>query len=158
MPIPEAAIARGLAEVKWPARVERVGENPTVILDTAHNVPSAEALVDTLRECFPVRGAKRVIFAVSSDKPAADILRTLAGFFDHFHLTRYANNPRCVPPERLASLLQQVAPGKSFSIHAASTEAWDAARQAAGAADLICVTGSVFLAGELRPLLTVSRN
>jgi dihydrofolate synthase/folylpolyglutamate synthase len=156
MPISDAAVARGLAEVRWPARVERVAENPTVILDTAHNVPSAEALVDTLRESFPVRGANRVIFAVSSDKPAADILRILATHFDHFHLTRYANNPRCVPPERLASLLEQVAPGKPYSIHATSADAWDAARQAAGAVDLICVTGSVFLAGELRPLLTVS--
>jgi dihydrofolate synthase/folylpolyglutamate synthase len=153
MPISDAAVTRGLGEVNWPARVERVGERPTVILDTAHNVPSAEALIDTLRESFPVPGAKRVVFAVSSDKPAADILRILAGYFDHFHLTRYANNPRCVPPERLAAVLEQVAPGKPFTTHPASPDAWTAARAATGPDGLICVTGSVFLAGELRPIL-----
>jgi dihydrofolate synthase/folylpolyglutamate synthase len=153
MPISDAAVARGLAEVKWPARVERVGERPTVILDTAHNVPSAEALIDTLRESFPVPGAKRLVFAISSDKPAADILRILAGYFDHFHLTRYANNPRCVPPERLAAILEQVAPGKPFTTHPTSLDAWNAARAASGPDGLICVTGSVFLAGELRPVL-----
>ncbi len=154
MPIPDAAVLRGLADVKWPARIELVGTRPVVILDTAHNVPSAEALVATLRESFPVRGPKRVVFAVSSDKPFADILGVLAGYFDHFHLTKYGNNPRSVPPERLAEALVAAAPGTSFTAHATSAEAWHAARASAGADDLVCVTGSVFLAGELRAALT----
>ena len=154
MPISDDAIARGLAEVRWPARIECVGERPTVILDTAHNVPSAEALVDTLRASFPVSGVKRVVFAVSSDKPFAEMLRVLAGHFDHFHLTKYGNNPRCVPPERLAAALAEVAPGTPFTAHATSVEAWAAARGAAGEADLVCVTGSVFLAGELRAVVS----
>jgi dihydrofolate synthase/folylpolyglutamate synthase len=153
MPISGAALVRGLAEVKWPARVELISTAPTVILDTAHNVPSAEALVDTLRECFPVSGRRRLVFAVSSDKQFAEILRVLAGYFDHFHLTKYGNNPRCVPPERQAAALGEVAPGKPLSTHATSFEALNAARAAAGADDLVCITGSVFLAGELRPAL-----
>jgi dihydrofolate synthase/folylpolyglutamate synthase len=153
MPIPDPAVVRGLAEVKWPARVELVSERPVIILDTAHNVPSAEALVSALCESFPVRGAKRIVFAVSSDKPVADILRVLADYFDHFHLTKYGNNPRCVPPEKLAAVLKEVAPGKPFSTHPTSPEAWAAARAAADENDLVCVTGSVFLAGELRPVL-----
>ncbi|QJW95470.1 bifunctional folylpolyglutamate synthase/dihydrofolate synthase [Frigoriglobus tundricola] len=154
MPIPDAAVARGLAEVKWPARIEVVGARPVVVLDTAHNVPSAEALVGTLRESVPVRGAKRVVFAVSSDKQYADILGVLAGYFDHFHLTKYGTNPRSVPPERLAETLAAVAPGAAFTTHATSADAWHAARAAAGPDDLVCVTGSVFLAGELRGALT----
>jgi dihydrofolate synthase/folylpolyglutamate synthase len=153
MTIPAAAVARGLAEVKWPARIELVSTGPAVVLDTAHNVPSAEALVDTLRECVPVPGRKRVVFAVSSDKQYAEILRVLAGYFDHFHLTKYGNNPRCVPPEKLAAVLRTVAPDKPFSTHATSSDALTAARAATGAGDLVCVTGSVFLAGELRPVL-----
>ncbi|MBM3980910.1 MAG: bifunctional folylpolyglutamate synthase/dihydrofolate synthase [Planctomycetes bacterium] len=153
MCVPSCAVARGLAGVKWPARVELVSTRPTVVLDTAHNVASALALVDALRERVPVAGAKRVVFAVSSDKQYPEILRVLAGYFDHFHLTKYGINPRCVPPEKLAATLAAVAPGKPFSTHATSAAAWRAARAAAGANDLVCVTGSVFLAGELRPLL-----
>lgn len=156
MRVPDSAVARGLAEVKWPARVELVSTRPAVVLDTAHNVPSALALVDALRECVPVAGAKRVVFAVSSDKQYPEILRILAGYFDHFHLTKYGNNPRCVPPEKLAATLAEVAPGKPFCTHATSAEAWRAARGAAGANDLVCVTGSVFLAGELKPLVSCS--
>jgi dihydrofolate synthase/folylpolyglutamate synthase len=152
MPIPDAAVARGLADVRWPARVELISTAPHVVLDTAHNVPSAEALVNTLRESIPVSGTKRVVFAVSSDKDYRGMLRVLADYFDHFHLTRYGN-PRGVPPEKLAAVLAAVSPGKPFTLHATSREAWAAARAAAGGDDLVCVTGSVFLAGELRPLL-----
>jgi dihydrofolate synthase / folylpolyglutamate synthase len=156
MPISDAAIVRGLAEVRWPARVELVSRNPALILDTAHNVPSAEALVKTLRESFPVPGRKSVVFAVSSDKNYPEMLRVLAGYFNHFHLTKYGHNPRCVPSEKLAATLAEVAPGKPFTAHPAAREAWAAAWAAADENDLVCVTGSVFLAGELRSVLTAS--
>ena len=79
--IPKEAIVRGLAEVRWPARVECLARNPTVILDCAHNVPSAAALVQTLQESFPVTGRKTVVFAVSSDKQFPEMLQVLAGYF-----------------------------------------------------------------------------
>ena len=153
MPISDRAIARGLADVRWPARIECMAEHPAVILDTAHNVPSVEALVQTIRESFPVPGVLRVVFAVSSDKQYPEMLRLLASYFDHFHLTRYGNNPRCVAPEQLAAMLAKVSPGKTFTVHGTSAEAWQAARHASKPDDLICITGSVFLAGELRRFL-----
>jgi dihydrofolate synthase/folylpolyglutamate synthase len=153
MPVADAAILQGFATVHWPARIEFVSHNPTVVLDTAHNVPSVEALVNTLRDDAPVRGRKAVVFAVSSDKAYHEMLRILAGYFDHFHVTRYGN-PRGVPPEKLATVLAEVSPGKSCSSHSTSLEAWTAARAAAGKDDLVCVTGSVFLAGELRSVVS----
>jgi len=148
--IPVAAIASGLANVRWAARIEVVSQNPTVILDTAHNVPSAEALVETLSRFFTTVRRKEVVVGVSSDKQYAEILRTLAGYFDHFHLTKYSNNPRSVAPEKLALVMAEVAQGKSFDVYPTAREAWLAARSRAVAEDLLCITGSVFLAGELR--------
>lgn len=153
MPVSDSAIQVGLFHVRWPARIEVVSRSPVVIVDTAHNVPSAEALVKTLREVFPDGVRKLVVFAVSSDKQYPEMFRTLADYFDRFHLTKYGNNPRCVPPEQLAEVLAAVAPGKAATIHPTSAEAWAAARAAAGLDDLVCITGSVFLAGELRPRL-----
>jgi dihydrofolate synthase / folylpolyglutamate synthase len=157
MSLPATAVERGLRNVYWPARIERLSQQPTIILDTAHNVPSVEALVATLRQSFPVAGRKTVVFAVSFDKQYPEMLRILTGYFDHFHLTKYGTNPRCVPPEKLAEELVAIAPGASFSLHLTSMEAWVAARAAAGAEDLVCITGSVFLAGELRPQLLLKR-
>ncbi len=153
MPISDAVISRGLAPVYWPARVELVSRNPVVILDTAHNVPSIDALVHTLGESFPMSGRKAVVFAVSSDKQYTEMLRILSGYFDHFHLTKYGN-PRGVSPEKLAAVLPEVSPGKPFTLHATSREAWTAARAAASENDLVCITGSVFLAGELRSVVS----
>jgi dihydrofolate synthase/folylpolyglutamate synthase len=93
------------------------------------------------------------VFAVSSDKHYPEILRILAGYFDHFYLCQYGNNPRCVSPDKLAEVLREVAPHSSATVHATAGEAWTAARTATSGDDLVCVTGSVFLAGELQPLV-----
>ena len=156
IPIPEFAIREGLASVVWPARIEVVSREPIAILDGAHNVPSAIALVRTLSEEFPDVGRKSVVFAVSSDKQVEEILDVLAGYFDEFHLTKYGNNPRSVEPAKLAALLKIIAPGKPAAIHASSVEAWRAARSRTEPSDLLCVAGSVFLAGELRPVVAAS--
>ena len=139
--IPAEAMRLGFQRVKWPARIEYLGGNPVRILDCAHNVPSAEALVATLAETFPTVGRKACVFAVSNDKPYAEMLRVLAGYFDDFHFTTYGQNPRCVPPEQLLAFV----PGGT--LHASAVAAWDAATR--GKCELVCATGSVFLAGEL---------
>jgi dihydrofolate synthase/folylpolyglutamate synthase len=154
--LPDAAVADGLATVTWPARLEVVGRRPLVVLDCAHNVASAQALADTLRESFPP-GRRVLLFAGSSDKDLAGMFGVLAPLFDAAVLTRYLDNPRAVPPERLAEL-HRAAGGAPPTLADSPAEAWGAARALAGPDDLICVAGSVFLAGELRPLLTEEKG
>jgi dihydrofolate synthase/folylpolyglutamate synthase len=153
IPIDGSAVARGLANVVWPARLEVVGTRPLIVLDCAHNVASAQALVDTIGESFAVSGRKRLILAVSSDKQVAEMMQVLGPKFDHFYLTSYGNNPRCAPVQRAAELLLAACPQANYSLHPTASEALQAARAASAADDLIAISGSVFLAGELRPLL-----
>ncbi len=149
--LPDAAVAAGLAEVSWPARLEVVAHRPLVVLDCAHNVASALALVRTLQASFPP-ARRLLIFAGSSDKDLAGMFRVLSPHFAHAFLTRYTNNPRSVPAERLAELLR--ANGNlPDTVCPTPAEAYHAALGAASPDDLIVITGSVFLAGELRPLL-----
>jgi dihydrofolate synthase/folylpolyglutamate synthase len=154
--IPDGAIATGLREVHWPARLEVVRRDPLVVLDCAHNVASAGALVDTLAASFPP-GPRLLVFAGSSDKDLLGMFRVLSPHFRHAFLTRYSNNPRSVSPEDLAHLVRQ-AGEMAFSLHATPTLAWEAARRAAAPGELVCITGSVFLAGELRPVLVQSEG
>ena len=148
----DAAVAAGLAEVSWPARLEVASREPLVILDCAHNVASAVALVETLQSSFaPAR--RFLVFAGSGDKDLAGMFRVLSPHFQHAFVTRYTENPRSVAPEKLVDLLRANG-GLPATIFSTPTEAYRAARAASGPADMICVTGSVFLAGELRPLLT----
>jgi dihydrofolate synthase/folylpolyglutamate synthase len=148
--IDAAAVGAGLATVSWPARMEVVGRRPLVVLDCAHNVASAQAVVDTLLRSFPP-ARRLLVFAGSSDKDLSGMLRLLAPHFAHAFLTRFGS-PRSVPPEQLAELLRRTAE-LPCSVWPTAPEAWQAARALAGPDDLICITGSVFLAGELRPLL-----
>jgi dihydrofolate synthase/folylpolyglutamate synthase len=79
------------------------------------------------------------------------MLQALAPHFDRAYLTRFSKNPRSVPPEELLALWQRTSHHPA-TMHATPLEAWQAARTAAAETDLICITGSVFLAGELRPV------
>ena len=54
--IPDEAIARGIAETRWPARFEVLDQPagmPTVVIDGGHNPQGAGVLVDSLRDVFP---------------------------------------------------------------------------------------------------------
>ena len=150
MVVPDSAIASGLRNVRWPARVEVVRERPTIVLDSAHNVPSTEALVRTMRESLHITGTKRLIFAVSSDKQYEAMLQRLAPEFDEFYLTKYGINPRCVAPELLAEILRKYKPNARWVLEATAQDALRAAYDASHENDFICITGSVFLAGELQ--------
>lgn len=154
--ISQRAVAAGLAGVHWPARMEVLGHHPLVVLDCAHNVASAQALVDTLETSFP-RQRRMLILAVSADKDLPGMLRVLAPHFHQAFLTRYGGSQRGAAPEHLAELLAREAPLPT-QICADAGQAWQAARALAGPDDLLCITGSVFLAGELRPIVLAQRE
>jgi dihydrofolate synthase/folylpolyglutamate synthase len=152
IPVHPRAIAAGLSHVHWPARMELLARKPFVLLDCAHNVASAEALLQALRESFPDVGRRALIFAGSRDKDLAGMLRVLAPHFERIFLTTFATNPRAVAPEQLAALAPADAKQRLVLTQDARA-ALDAAREWATPLDLICITGSVFLTGEVRPML-----
>lgn len=140
-------VRRGLKSLRWPARVEVVSRQPTVILDVAHNVASIQALLETLDQSF--RPSRRLlVFATTQEKPVRGMLELLLPRFDRVVLTRYRNNPRGVPPEELASVAKDFP--TPFRVCPDPATAWAAVRDEAKKDDLICVTGSFFIAGEIR--------
>ncbi|MFO0929836.1 MAG: Mur ligase family protein [Gemmataceae bacterium] len=149
--IPEEAVRDGLATVDWPARLEVVGTSPWVVLDCAHNVASAEALVRALQGSFPP--CRRVLlFAGSGDKDLSGMLRVLGPHFAAAVFTRYVHNPRATPPDELAAVWRGVSTAPA-EVRADPAAALARAREGTAPDDLLCITGSVFLAGEVRPLL-----
>src|SRR5204863_5185496 len=87
-----AAVARGFAGLRLPARVEVVGESPWLVVDGAHNVASAEALAETLRTCFPPT-PRTLIFGTTRDKDLRGQLRALLPGTLLVVATRYVENP-----------------------------------------------------------------
>jgi dihydrofolate synthase/folylpolyglutamate synthase len=153
--IADRAVAAGLGRVAWPARLDVLGRRPLVVVDCAHNLASAEALVEALRVSFPANmdnsshGPRRhLIFAGSGDKDLPGMLRVLIPHFSDLYLTRYGSSSRSVPPAELGEMVRRISEVKFTAWHSAE-EAWRAAQAAAGPEELMCITGSVFLAGEL---------
>jgi dihydrofolate synthase / folylpolyglutamate synthase len=151
--IADEAVRRGLAGVDWPARLEIAGRQPLRLLDCAHNVASARALVDAVLTTFPLalEGRRLLIFAGSRDKDLAGMLAEFGPHFDQIFLTRF-DSPRCVSPAELAQCLPDNLRGR-HTVTDSPAAAWQLAVRSAGPNDLICATGSVFLAGELRRML-----
>ena len=153
--LPHCKVVGVLADMSWPARVEVVARRPAVVLDAAHNVASVEALIETLQESFSV-ARRLLIFGTTQDKDVRGMLAALLGRFDEVFFTRYAQGARAVPAEELQRLAEELT-GRRWPAFEDSAAAWAAARQSAGADDLICVTGSFFLAAEMKERLS-SKN
>jgi dihydrofolate synthase/folylpolyglutamate synthase len=140
--LPEAAVERGLRQVVWPARLERLA--PDVLVDGAHNLEGFQALLASLPDQRP----RVLLLSVVRGKPAAEMLALAAGAFDGLVLTR-SHNPRAHDPAELAALLPAGAPGP-VSVQADAVEALAAARARVAPGGLVVVAGSLFLAGEIR--------
>jgi dihydrofolate synthase / folylpolyglutamate synthase len=148
--IDREAVAAGLRTVDWPARCEIVSRRPWIVLDCAHNIASMHALLDTLA-AIPAR-QRYLLFAASRDKDLAGMLQLLAPHFGYVVFTQYASSSRGADASTLAQLWHTHS-GKTAEIISSSAAALESLRSRVAGDDLLCITGSVFLAGELRPLL-----
>jgi dihydrofolate synthase/folylpolyglutamate synthase len=148
----ERPLARGLADVSLPARIERVAGRPLVIVDAAHNVASMESLTATLAASARSLRPRVLIFAASEDKQLEEMLTVVRDAFDHVIVTRYATNPRAATVPRLLEACRRARLPEP-RVATAPAEALRLARSLATPRGLVCVAGSFFLAAEIRDLL-----
>ena len=142
----EAALRAGFLAVRWPARIEVIGHDPTIIVDGAHNTDSMQKLLQALRDSFTMH---RLIIVLSlfRDKDLAGIARALAEV-DIVVLTRMAS-PRAASLEALQAAFAEHAPNVKIETASNSHRAMDLALDLAEDSDLICATGSLYMAGEV---------
>jgi dihydrofolate synthase/folylpolyglutamate synthase len=153
---PDALVSRaidsGLRATRWPARAQILPGDPPVLIDVAHNLEGASALVETLLALWPGRPLA-VVAGFSRDKEHEVILATLARVGSRFYLTSFGGE-RGAPLEivleaaRAAGLSYESAP----DVATALTRAKSWARERKGA---VLLTGSVYLVGEAMPALAL---
>jgi len=142
----EIAVARGIAEARWPGRLEEIRG---VLLDGAHNPDGAAALAASLPALHPGRPVE-LVFGVLADKDHRGMLAALAPAVRRLHLAPPAS-PRARPPSSYRDLAASL--GHQVHEHATCAEALACARAAAGEGGLACVAGSLYLVGEAREAL-----
>jgi dihydrofolate synthase/folylpolyglutamate synthase len=146
LPVTEAAVRAGCAEVRWPGRFQVIpgaAGRPTLVLDGAHNPGGATALAASLRHHFAGRRLALVL-GVSADKDRAGILKALAPLAARIYLAP-ADHPRATPPKELADELPPIE--ADVVLAGSSGEALERALAEPGI-DVICVAGSLFLVAD----------
>lgn len=147
--ISEAALARGLEEARWPGRLELAWNSPNVILDGGHNPQCMEALARSLRGLYP---EKKLLFltGVLADKDYPAMMGELLPLAKEF-FTITPDSPRAMSAQELADYLR----GRGGRAAPCGTvrEALDQVLAAAEPQDVVCVTGSLYMIGEVRHLL-----
>ncbi|UCE87291.1 MAG: bifunctional folylpolyglutamate synthase/dihydrofolate synthase [Deltaproteobacteria bacterium] len=144
------AARRGLAQVALPGRIELLGRRPWTLVDSAHTAASARALAGVL-EALP-RRRLCLVLSVSVGKSLAEILDAWLPLASEVIATR-AEPVRSLAPDALAARVRESAPGVAVRVVAEPQRAIRAGLETLAPDDLLCVAGSVYLAGIARTVL-----
>ncbi len=142
-----ARAAPSLATVSLPGRVEILGRDPWLVVDAAHTAASARALAEALSDLPCER--RHLVLSISAGKDLDSILAALLPGLAELTLTR-ADPHRSLEPAEVAAAVRAV--GTDAELHVVPNPhlAVRAARESASPGDLVCATGSVYLAGIAR--------
>jgi dihydrofolate synthase/folylpolyglutamate synthase len=141
-------LAEGLATATSPGRLQVVGNEPTVLVDAAHNPHGAAALAVALTEYFTFDAVTAVI-GILGDKDAAGILRELEPTVDHFVITQ-STSERAISADDLAALAVSIVGADRVTVEPSLEAALELARDRASATEkgAALVTGSITLVGD----------
>ena len=151
----EEAIARGLREARWPARLQRLVEGPavaavppgtTVWLDGGHNPAAGQVLAESLPDLTRGR-ALHLVVGMLSTKDLGRFLTPLVPLAASMRFVPVAGEALSRDPAESAAI------ARDLGARAASAASVDAAVAAivadeAGAYDVL-ICGSLYLAGEV---------
>ena len=140
------ALDKGLRQVRWPCRMEVLGEAPLLVCDGAHNPYSIARLREALSAYFSYRRVVLIV-GVSSDKNLEGIVKELATMRPRVIVTR-SRHPRAAQPAAVAEafLAHDLEPLQIEGVDKAVARALEEA----GEDDLVLATGSLFVAAEVR--------
>ena len=138
----EQTIVTGLRTARWPCRLEKVLDDPVVIIDVAHNTAGAKRLAETLPQKYVM------LLAVSNDKDVKGMLDALAPMADTFILTQFTGS-RALPVAGLCAAAGAYAHRSAPTVMEAIAMGMDLASSERP----LLITGSIFTAGEARSIL-----
>lgn len=144
-----SAIKQGLKNTKFAARLELISKDPIVLLDGTHNPGGSKTLFNYLNENF--KDKKLIAIAgMLKDKDVNLVLKTILPCFSKVIVTSPLS-PRAISEEELSKIAQKYC----FNVVSAQnyTDAVIKAKSEISNFDGLVVFGSLYLAGNIRPIL-----
>jgi dihydrofolate synthase/folylpolyglutamate synthase len=151
-PLDHDALREGVAAASSPGRLEVVGRRPLSIVDGSHNEEGMGVLAAALTEEFPLL-SWTVVFGVLGDKDLGGMFGHLRGIADRLVVTAPMSS-RAVDPTMLADVArEQLGPDIEIHVVDGVEAAVEYALRMTGPDEALITTGSLYLAGEARPIL-----
>jgi dihydrofolate synthase/folylpolyglutamate synthase len=144
--IPDEAIQHGLARVSWPGRMEILRRQPLVVADGAHSRDSARRLRETLTDYFSCQRAFLIV-GMSADKDVTGLAQELSPIARRVAAVR-SGHPRAMPPQQVAAAFREA--GAEAEAENEVAETLEKVLATAAGEEVICLTGSLFVAAEGR--------
>lgn len=135
-------VVNGLKAARLEGRMQKLADEPTILLDVAHNPHSAQYLVDRLKQQY-FNQTLHVVVAMLHDKDIEATLATLAPLTPVWYPASL-EGPRAASADTLTAHLTDVA-GRFDN----PVSAFEAARTAASKRDVIVVVGSFHTVGAV---------
>jgi len=143
--IKPSIINAGLQKTRLSCRMEMIQTNPKVILDGAHNRSKIKTTIETLKNLTYKK--LYLIISLTNERDASQVFKELFPLADYILATRYQSvMKKCRPPLQLVKNVKT----NNYKIFLDPKMALKEALRRAGSNDLILVTGSFYLAGEIR--------
>jgi dihydrofolate synthase / folylpolyglutamate synthase len=144
----EDVVREALGHATMAGRLEVLAHHPMIVVDGAHNPAGIGVLCSALDGAFHVEGTRRCVFGMLSGRDVTEMVAPLVevGFREFFCCA--PSSPRAVPASEVAAALRTL--GAVAYEHPGSATALAHARERSDDDDLIVVTGSLYLVGEVR--------
>ena len=144
------AVSQGLESVRIRGRIERLSDDPLVVLDVAHNPDSLRTLRETLQSTYPERSWV-ALFGTPIDKDVDGNLREILQLASHVVFTT-TDNPRGTPPGDLRQKAESISPDVASDAIPDLEAALRRALKLAGRRRGTCIAGWFHMAGEVAKL------
>ena len=144
--VDDAAIAAGLASVRWPGRLEKLSQSPSVYLDGTHNPAGARELAAFWDEQLAGRRI-HLVYGAMRDKAVDEVAGLLFPRATTVIITQ-SRQPRSISAQALAAMTSHLLANLEIIPDAAG--AFERALEIAAPEDAVFVAGSLYLVGDVR--------
>ncbi|MBF7016909.1 bifunctional folylpolyglutamate synthase/dihydrofolate synthase [Staphylococcus durrellii] len=90
----------GIESVNWSGRIERIKQDPLMIIDGAHNNESIEALIDTIKSYYHLDKVD-ILFSAVKGKPINEMLGQLTAIIQNLYITEF-DFPKAMTKEEIS--------------------------------------------------------
>lgn len=146
-PVSKTSIREGLLEAKWKGRFEKISDNPTIIIDGAHNEAGIRVLLETLCTHYPKKNY-RFVFSALRDKNYSTMIQLVDEMAAEIVITEFTHERAARAEELFAESHHQ---RKRLEVD--WKRAIDAVLEKPNAEDVMVITGSLYFLVMVREYL-----